>query len=367
MNLYDLVRRSDRSVQVEGGTVEAIRTPKPDATYGVIVPPATRLTLVKANEFHCLATFPRDVGWKLRSVPEGASHMETPASCKNPQVDLEVAIHSGDGYTTNLFSYSGPSDHAVDVVFTWPSWAGLVADFDLVISGSAEVPVRIVSGPVFDPRSALKPLLKGTGVEVGPGSNPFVKPDGKTEVRYVEAKPVEEWLKTYEKNDRPDPEDRLLWDRYIIGDAQLLDCCEDNSLDFIFSNHVFEHLMNPLGVLSNWSRKLRSGGAVVGVVPDCRYCFDLRQPPSSASDWQAELEGQMWSLSREKYDKWCRYTAPYNEVDDLIARNYSVHAHYYTPWTFRELVERSIAKGHFRNAFYNTSPNNKDFGFALWR
>ena len=358
MNLYDLVRRADRAVQTVGGRVEAVRTPNPDATYGVVFAPGARLTLVKANEFYCLRTFPRDIGWKLRSVPEAG---------QRPGIDLDVAIQTGDGDRSSLFSYSGPSDHAVDVLLTWPSWAGRVADFDLVISGASKCPVSLVSGPVFDPRSALKPLLRGTGVEVGPGANPFVKPDGKTEVRYVEAKPVEEWLRTYEKNEQPAPEDRLLWDRYIIGDAQRLDCCQDGSLDFIFSNHVFEHLMNPLGVLRNWSRKLKAGGAVVGVVPDCRYCFDLRQPPSSASDWQDEFENERWSLGRDKFEKWCRYTAPYNNVDDLIARKYSVHAHYYTPLTFGELVERAIAQGHFRNAFYNTSPNNKDFGLVLWR
>ena len=358
MNLYDLVRRSDRSVQADGGSVEAIRTANPGASYGVVLAPSTRLKLVKADDFYCLATFPRDIGWKVRLMPDAG---------KSRKVNLNVDIESSDGNRTALFSHSGPGDHAEDVVLTWPSWAGVVPDFDLVMSSSNKEPVWIVSGPVFDPRAALKPFLKGIGVEVGPGSNPFVKPDAKTEVRYVEAKPVEEWLKTYEKSDRPDLDDRLLWDRYIIGDAQLLDCCEDESLDFIFSNHVFEHLMNPLGVLRNWSRKLRAGGAVVGVVPDCRYCFDLRQPPSSASEWQTELDMEMWSLSRAKFEKWCRYTAPYNNPDDLIARNYSVHAHYYTPLTFRDLVERSIASGQFRGAFYNTSPNNKDFGFVLWR
>jgi hypothetical protein len=147
------------------------------------------------------------VGWKVRSVPDLGS---------NANVALEFAVQSGDGNRASLFSYSGPGDRSADVLLIWPSWAGAVPDFDLVISGASEVPVSIVSGPVFDPRSALKPLLKGIGVEVGPGF-------------------------------------------------------------------------------------------------------------------------------------------------------YSVHAHCYTPLTLRELVRRGLAKWYFRNAFYNTSPNNKDFGFVLWR
>ena len=37
------------------------------------------------------------------------------------------------------------------------------------------------------------------------------------------------------------------------------------------------------------------------------------------------------------------------------------------PLKFRELIDQGIADGLLGRAFYNTSPNNKDFGFALWR
>lgn len=158
-----------------------------------------------------------------------------------------------------------------------------------------------------------------------------------------------------------------MWQRYVIGDAQQLDCCEDASLDFVFSNHVFEHLMNPLGVLENWSRKLRPKGVLVSVVPDLRYCFDLRQTPSTPDDWLEEYTGKTWSLTRAKYEKWCRYTAPSSSPDDLIRRKYSIHAHYYTPTTWRGLAEIAIQRGLFRRLFLNTSPNNKDFGFVLWK
>jgi hypothetical protein len=125
--------------------------------------------------------------------------------------------------------------------------------------------------------------------------------------------------------------------------------------------------MNPLGVLENWSRKLRPGGRAVGVVPDQRYCFDLRQPPSRARDWLQEYDRKIWSLTQEKYEKWCKFTAPYNTPESLSARKYSIHAHYYTPATFRELADVAISRGTFSNVFINTSPNNKDFGWVLWR
>lgn len=356
MNLYDIVARKDRSVSVADGTAEAVRYPKPENVYGVVLSPGATLTLRDAHEFFCLATFPRDLGWWF-----------TPLPGSEPKMRVELSIHAQeDDRTERLFDYAGKAQE-LNPLLTWPSWAGAVSGFDLSVRNAARTAVRVVSGPVFDPRAALRDLLRGTGVEVGPGANPFVRPSCRTDVRYVETMAADEWLRTYDKTREPTPDERALWDRYVIGDAQQIDCCADGSLDFVFSNHVFEHLMNPLGVLANWSRKLKPGGAIVGVVPDCRYCFDLRQPPSTPAEWLAEREDGAWALTRAKFEKWCRFTAPYNTVDGLIARNYSVHAHYYTPLSFRELVTRAIADGYLGRAFYNTSPNNKDFGFALWK
>jgi len=155
--------------------------------------------------------------------------------------------------------------------------------------------------------------------------------------------------------------------QYIIGDAHHIAACADSSLDFIFSSHVFEHLMNPLGVLENWSRKLSTTGVVIGVVPDLRYCFDLRQPASTPNDWQDEYAAREWTLSRAKFEKWCRYTAPNATPDSLIERKYSIHAHYYTPTTMRTLLDMAIERGMFRKLFINTCPNNKDFAFVVWK
>jgi len=125
--------------------------------------------------------------------------------------------------------------------------------------------------------------------------------------------------------------------------------------------------MNPLGVLRNWSRKLKDDGAVLAVIPDLRYCFDLRQPPSTPAEWIAEHETDAWQITATKYERWCSHTAPYNTPDDLIRRKYSIHVHYYTPETFRELAEMGIKRGFFSALHLNTSPNSRDFGLVLWR
>jgi hypothetical protein len=102
------------------------------------------------------------------------------------------------------------------------------------------------------------------------------------------------------------------------------------------------------------------------VVPDPRGCFDLRQPPSLAVEWEAEFAAGTWSLTPEKYERWCHYTEPRTTSESLATRNYSVHAHYYTPEAFRSLVDRAAAHGLSFDLFLNTSVNAKDFGFVLW-
>jgi SAM-dependent methyltransferase len=58
----------------------------------------------------------------------------------------------------------------------------------------------------------------------------------------------------------------------------LADACAlplpDNTLDYLCSSHVLEHLPNPLAALREWHRVLRAEGSLYLVVPDKRYTFD---------------------------------------------------------------------------------------------
>lgn len=52
----------------------------------------------------------------------------------------------------------------------------------------------------------------------------------------------------------------------------------DNSLDYVVSSHVLEHVANPVAALAEWYRVLRPGGTIYMVVPDRRYTFDRPRP-----------------------------------------------------------------------------------------
>jgi len=342
MNLFDIVKRRDRSLVVEAGTVETAHRSGPSGFLGVRLSPKAVIRLSRADEFACLSTFPRDVGWVLRGAQPHAT----------------ITARKGIGSEV-LFTSSDAGGSAQRVLLTWPASAN--ASFDLEIANTGSEPLEIESSPYFNPRTAIAPLIQGVGIEVGPGDNPFVKPTEQIDVTYLEAYSAEEWQNMYHKNEK-----QLDWSKYALGDAHTLDGFDNRSLDFIFSSHVFEHLINPLGVLKNWSAKLRAGGVVTGVVPDLRYCFDLRHPPSTLNDWKEEYDESVWAPPLTKYEKWCKYTSPEATPASLIARKYSIHMHYYTPDSFRLLLQEAIGRGLFKKMFLNTSPNNKDFGFVAW-
>lgn len=372
MNLADLVKRKDRSIEVKTGEVEAlICSHSGYKMHAIKFEPETVLYVNGADEFNILKTFPRQPNWKVlyegKAVKRALDSLHILNHKKDAVLLVEIESNCSQVKREKLFEVRLSATEAVrKVLLNWPVWAGQDSGYNLRISNRGDKELYICSGYAFNPRQKITPMLKGKGVEVGPGMNPHILPAKDVDIRYVESMPSEEWLKLYKKQDKPPKAiTENLWSKYIVGDARELATIEDDSLDFIFSNHVFEHLMNPMQVLENWSSKLKQGGIIVGVIPDCRYTFDLRQPPSTKEEWEQEYDGTVNEIGRDKYERWCRYTAPYNTPESLVERNYSIHVHYYTPVSFSKLINPLIEKGIFQTAFYNTSPNNKDFGFVL--
>jgi SAM-dependent methyltransferase len=318
-----------------------------------ILEPHAHLTLVGANEFECLRTFPADIGWRVwrgehpSEAPDGA-----PATFAIEAIDAALGRHT-------LFSQTLDPGTAQAVSLEWPASLMAGPGFDLTLR-AGPFPVVVDIEASYESRTRILRVVKGAGVEVGPGLNPHILPSENVSVRYVESAGADEWMRNYKKTDAPSiAEQQDLWSRYMVGDAQTLSTVADGSLDFIYSSHVFEHLMNPLGVLENWRRKLTPTGIVLGVVPDCRYIFDLRQPPSTTKDWLRQHAEGEWSIGRAQYEKWCQFTAPYNTPEDLVARNYSIHVHYYTPKSFAQLCALSIERGLFEGVQLETGQTTR--------
>ncbi len=308
MNLHDIVKRKDKIMVVEAGSVEPAQRSGAEGYLGARVGPQTLVRFVDVRRYTALK-LGAPLGWR---VIEG-------------DADIQV----------------GPEE--------------------IVVRSDGGAVIR--SGGPWKPRSWILPYAVGEGLEVGPGQNPQVKPSAKTRVRYLEDVGKDEWLARYHL--QASPEIDTLWENYVVGDAQTLDSVNETSLDFIYSSHVFEHLMNPLGVLSSWSTRLKREGSVLAVVPDCRYCFDLRQEPSTLDEIEREFAESKWSPGRDKYEKWCAGTAVGTDPESLIRRHYPIHLHYYTPSVFGQLAGKAVELGLFTHFAMWAEPNAKDFAIRL--
>lgn len=59
---------------------------------------------------------------------------------------------------------------------------------------------------------------------------------------------------------------------YYKCDGRWLEGIEDNSIDYILSTHVFEHLNEePVKIFHRWFQVLKPGGIILIIMPDSRY------------------------------------------------------------------------------------------------
>ena len=85
----------------------------------------------------------------------------------------------------------------------------------------------------------------------------------------------------------------------ILADACALPL-RSESLDYLCSSHVLEHLSEPLTSLWEWHRVLRRGGFLYLVVPDKRFTFDHTRKVTDTSHHLEEfLHGSSVAASRE--------------------------------------------------------------------
>ena len=73
------------------------------------------------------------------------------------------------------------------------------------------------------------------------------------------------------------------------------DACDlpflDDSVQYVASSHVLEHVANPFAALKEWTRVLRHGGYIYMVVPDRRHTFDHRRPLTAPVHMLADFRG----------------------------------------------------------------------------
>lgn len=375
MNLYDLVLRRDRMVDA-GPEVRARALKERSGTLRAVhLPDGVPLRLIGAHAATALRSLPSLPHWRVHADAGSRVEIWLESGARRHtlfNVEPERPIPRPATAPRRWWApirRQGPAEPALaptprvlEVTLAWP--LPVPPTFDLhmaVYNGSADISV----GPLLDARARLLPLLRGRGVEVGPGLNPAVHADDQRSVTYVEKLTPGQWAANYAKQ-ALDPAAQTLWNNYVIDSAQRLDSFADGSLDFIFSSHVLEHLVDPLGVLERWWGKLAPGGVIAGVVPDARFSFDLRQPLTSLDGLLDQRAAALQSPTAAMYEQWCRHTAIGSTPDSLRARDYAIHVSYFSPDVFAAMLQAVAGiVGTHAGVFIEAVCNGKDFGFAV--
>lgn len=306
----------------------------------------SQLHVEAVSECHPFRSRPDSVGWYAAGVG-GDSEIET-------RFQL-------DGITIGKTRQKISADTLKPVLLPWPV-DPLTADVDLLIGCIGEAPIFVASSFDLD-RKALIARCKGKGVELGPGPKPQILPSNEVDVFYIEQYAPAEWKQLYGEHYAVDFNPEYL-PRYVLGDAHNIPV-EAETLDFIFSSHVFEHLANPLGHLKKWSDALRPGGEVVMVVPDYIGSKDFLADPSSMDEFQLEFKTGSLEPTMKHYKRFAKSRKNDALADKLYKLKSSIHVHFYSNDNMAILVQEAIDLGFFRSYSILHSRNNKDFHIII--
>jgi predicted SAM-dependent methyltransferase len=212
-----------------------------------------------------------------------------------------------------------------------------------------------------------KKYIRGTGIEIGALHKPLdLYGLDIQKVMYVDRLSNTELRRQY-----PELIDLPLVTVDLVTDGSVLDVITNDSLDFIIANHVIEHLDNPIRALENWCKKLKPGGIVYMAVPDKRFTFD-KDRPSTTNEHLLEdylsTGKEMITRNRDHYITTAEIIEKRSgkdaeeRVNDLIARNYSIHFHAWDFKSFKIFLEFIISQKHMPYTILDFSRTNYRIG-----
>jgi Methyltransferase domain len=177
-----------------------------------------------------------------------------------------------------------------------------------------------------DPRRsrlwALQDFSQGRGLEVGPLHEAIVGRD-EADVRYVDVHD-QAGLRAHYADDPGVPVDAIPEIDYTLvkpdgSTVSLADACREGApFAWVVASHVIEHVPDVIGWLENLAEIVEDDGALVLMVPDRRYCFDVHRPPTTVGQMLEASELQATRpTTRAIYDYFS--AAVNNDVRELWA------------------------------------------------
>ena len=199
-----------------------------------------------------------------------------------------------------------------------------------------------------DSRRLLSRTLRGRGIELGPGENPFVLHYPGAESRSVDRWDAEDNRRLF-REVKPD----AFSDPHLRADLNVerLSGFADASLDFVIASHVLEHLVEPLGQLEDIHRVLVPGGVLLLLLPDRRRTFDRTRRPTSLEHLVAEYDAGVTELDDAHIEEFLAHVQDHWEAGDEPKdqaerfdrhRKRSIHVHVWSDEEFAQVIAHCI-------------------------
>lgn len=367
MNLMHLIAKKDQNLVLGPGVKPLKQTVGGRIYSGLSLPKADgSIRLKTALRWYPLNTRPVSANW-LGMVPGGDWNR---FQNKDGRCAVKLAFVDGDGgvvaeTTTEL----GPVPAPIPLPhLPGPSRRDQDEALDLVVSNaspSGETISLLVTETV--PVEPLYAQATGLGVEIGPGPYPRILPGPGRDVFYVERETIEDFRKKYNFKGKfeslDSPEAQAFWSQVTLGRANDLPF-EDDSLDFIFSADVVEHLVNPLGHFAYWRTKLKAGGRVLAIIPHIYGCSDYVNRPTKFSYWEEQFRKGGFE---EQPDHHADFAAPRGlDPKKLFASGYSSHFSFFSTENLSEAMSFAVEELGYRGFNIYYAQNAKKIHFALY-
>ncbi|MBW1811650.1 MAG: glycosyltransferase, partial [Deltaproteobacteria bacterium] len=190
-----------------------------------------------------------------------------------------------------------------------------------------------------DWRSFVQENFDGQGIEIGALDKPF-QTNFSTQIKYVDIMTTEELKKQYRDDPSVSVEDIVRVDH--ISSGQNLSMFTGESVDFVCSCHLLEHLPNPGKAIQEWLRVVKKGGNIFFLLPDKRYCFDRVRKTTPLSHLIDDFEKNVDQIEYAHYEDHISNLHENNDsakVRAAFERQGSVHVHTYTYDSFVSFLD----------------------------
>lgn len=232
------------------------------------------------------------------------------------------------------------------------------------------------TAPLSTPtRRLLARHLIGSGVELGPGHAPFPVFEPGTTVRYIDR-----WQPDENRDLFPELGDAGFVRPDIVADlnTERLVALPDRSQDFVICSHVIEHVAEPIGLIADVYRVLRSGGVALILLPDRHRTFDRTREPTSLDHLVAEYRSGVTEVDARHIEEFVEHTggslgateAERTANIGLHSRR-SIHVHCWDDEEFLPVLLFGIQNLGQRWEFVDgmiaedDGPDGMEFGYAL--